>query len=102
DDNEELREIIEEGDFAAWRVFLHPEQARYSAGDYAGPFRLSGGAGTGKTVVLLHRARHLMLQNPNARVILTTYTRALAESLKRDLLLLDPGIRIASALGESG
>lgn len=102
DDNVELRKIIEEGDFAAWRVFVHPEQARYSTGDYAGPLRLSGGAGTGKTVVLLHRARHLMMQNPNARVVLTTYTRALAENLKRDLLVLDPGIRIASALGEPG
>jgi len=102
DDNEALRKIIEEGDFAAWRVFLHPEQARYSVGDYAGPFRLSGGAGTGKTVVLLHRVRHLMALNPNARVILTTFTRALAENLKRDLLVLDPEIRIASALGEPG
>lgn len=102
DDNEELRKIIEEGDFAAWRVFLHPQQARYSSGDYSGAFRLSGGAGTGKTVVLLHRARHLMAQNPNARVVLTTFTRALAENLKRDLLALDPEIRIASGLGEAG
>lgn len=102
DDNEELRKIIEDGDFAAWRVFLHPEQARYASGDYAGPFRLSGGAGTGKTVVLLHRARQLMAQNPDARVVLTTYTRALAENLKRDLLVLEPDIRIASGLGAPG
>ncbi len=102
EDNEELRKIIEEGDFAAWRVFLHPEQMRYAAGDYAGPFRLSGGAGTGKTVVILHRVRHLMAQNPNVRIVLTTYTRALAENLKRDLLALQPDIRIASALGEPG
>jgi hypothetical protein len=102
DDNVELRRIIEEGDFAAWRVFLHPEQARYSSSDYSGAFRLSGGAGTGKTVVLLHRARHLMAQNPNARVVLTTFTRALAENLKRDLLALDPEIRLASGLGEAG
>lgn len=102
DDNDELRKIIEDGDFASWRVFLHPEQARYASGDYAGPFRLSGGAGTGKTVVLLHRARRLMTQDSNARVVLTTYTRALAENLKRDLLVLDPDIRMASNLGEPG
>lgn len=102
DDNDELRKMIEDGDFASWRVFLHPEQARYATGDYAGPFRLSGGAGTGKTVVLLHRARRLMAQDPNARVVLTTYTRALAENLKRDLLVLEPEIRIASGLGEPG
>lgn len=102
DDNVDLRKIIEEGDFAAWRVFLHPEQSRYASGDFSGAFRLSGGAGTGKTVVILHRARHLMAQNPNARVVLTTFTRALAENLKRDLLALDPEIRIASAFGEPG
>lgn len=102
DDNEELRKIIEDGDFAAWRVFLHPEQARYASGDYGGPFRLSGGAGTGKTVVLLHRARHLIARNPEARVVLTTFTRALAENLRQDLLLLDPRIRLASELGEPG
>lgn len=102
DDNVELRKIIEDGDFAAWRVFLHPEQARYSSGDYSGAFRLSGGAGTGKTVVLLHRARHLMAQNPKARVVMTTFTRALADNLKRDLLALDPKILIASGLGEPG
>ncbi|MFS0853296.1 3'-5' exonuclease [Microbacterium sp. 179-I 3D4 NHS] len=102
DDNEELRKIIEEGDFAAWRVFLHPEQHRYASGDYSGPFRLTGGAGTGKTVVILHRVRRLMAQNPTGRVVLTTYTRALAGNLKHDLLALDPGIPIASALGDPG
>lgn len=57
--NAELRRVIEGGDFGAWRVLLHPEQRKYATRSYAGPFRLSGGAGTGKTVVLLHRARML-------------------------------------------
>lgn len=102
DSDESLRRIIEEGDFGSWRVFLHPEQDRYATGSWNGPYRLSGGAGTGKTVVLLHRARHLMRRNPEASVVLTTYTRALAENLKRDLARLDPDLPLASALGERG
>lgn len=100
--SDELRRIIEDGDFGAWRVFLHPEQREYVEKDYSGPFRLSGGAGTGKTVVLLHRARRLALSNPDARVILTTFTRALAENLRRDLERLDATVPIAERLGHSG
>lgn len=57
---DELRRVIESGDFGAWRVFLHPEQRKFAEQSSKGPFRLSGGAGTGKTVVLLHRARRLL------------------------------------------
>ena len=80
-DDEELTRIIDEGDFGAWRVFLHPEQAKYATQRTSGPFRLTGGAGTGKTVVLLHRAKHLATTDPNASIVLTTYTRALGENL---------------------
>ncbi|HOB04619.1 MAG TPA: 3'-5' exonuclease [Propionibacteriaceae bacterium] len=61
---EELRRVIESGDFGAWRVFLHPEQRKFAEQSSKGPFRLSGGAGTGKTVVLLHRARRLLRSQP--------------------------------------
>lgn len=101
-DNDELRRIIEEDDFGAWRVFLHPEQRSYVDKDYSGAFRLSGGAGTGKTVVLLHRARRLALENPQARVVLTTFTRALADNLRRDLERLDATVPIAAKLGDPG
>ncbi|GAB3606747.1 3'-5' exonuclease [Conyzicola nivalis] len=101
-DNEELRRAIEDDNFAAWKVFLHPEQRRYVDRNYNGPFRLSGGAGTGKTVVLLHRARRLWLENPDARIVLTTFTVNLADNLRRDLRQLDPGVKIAAALGEPG
>ena len=102
EDNEELRRAIEDGDFAAWRVFLHPEQRRYVERSWNGPFRLSGGAGTGKTVVLLHRARRLARSAPDARIVLTTFNRTLAEALHRDLKVLDASLPIASALGEPG
>jgi superfamily I DNA/RNA helicase len=102
ENNEELRRIIEDGDFGAWRIFLHPEQRSYVDKDFSGSFRLSGGAGTGKTVVLLHRARRLALADPKARVVLTTFTRALADNLRRDLERLDAAVPIAETLGEPG
>lgn len=102
DDSEELRRVIEGGDFGAWRVFLHPEQRDHVGRPRSGPFRLTGGAGTGKTVVLLHRARHLARMDPTARIILTTFTRALAENLRRDLERLDPDLPFAMKIGEPG
>ncbi len=101
DDDEELRSVIEGGDFGAWRVFLHPEQRAYATRAYKGPFRLTGGAGTGKTVVLMHRARGLAA-DASARVVLTTFTRTLAGMLDRDLRRLDPELPRATALGETG
>lgn len=100
--SDELRRVIEGGDFAAWRIFLHPEQRQYAEKDYSGPFRLSGGAGTGKTVVAIHRARNLLRGDPDARIILTTFNKTLAKNLETDLEALEPGIRIAKRLGEPG
>lgn len=102
EDNEELRRAIEDADFSAWRVFLHPEQRKYVERSRGGPFRLSGGAGTGKTVVLLHRARNLARTNPQARIVLTTFNKTLADTLQRDLKILDPALPVADKLGEPG
>ena len=102
DDQDELRRVIEEGDFGAWRVFLHPAQRRYIEKSYGGSFRLSGGAGTGKTVVLVHRARALAKREPKARIVLTTFTTNLAESLRDSLALLDPKITQSPTLGQPG
>lgn len=99
---EELRRIIDDGDFGAWRVFLHPEQRKYATQSYNGPFRLTGGAGTGKTVVLLHRSHHLQQLQPNARIMLGTFTKALAGNLQRDLERLDSTIALADKLGDAG
>lgn len=89
DDDADLRRVMD-GPFARWRVFLHPEQQRYVNAATSGAFRLSGGAGTGKTVVALHRSRHLARRS-GARVVLTTFTRTLADNLSRDLRALDAG-----------
>lgn len=97
-----LRAVIDSGDFGAWRVFLHPTQRRWVEGRWNGPARVTGGAGTGKTVVVLHRANSLLRQNPEARVIATTFTRNLAEELNRGLHLLNPDLSFARGLGRPG
>ncbi len=72
-----------------WAVFLHPAQRQLVQKDFNGPARVAGSAGTGKTIVALHRAFHLARTNPNARVLLTTFSDPLARALdaKRRLLL---------------
>jgi len=102
EDSEELRRIIEEGDFGAWRIFLHPEQRKYAERTYNGPFRLSGGAGTGKTVVVLHRARELAKRDPDARILVTTFTKNLAQDMRAGMERLDPDLNLAGSLGDIG
>jgi len=65
-----------------WTVFLHPLQRALVERDYGGPVRVGGSAGTGKTVVAVHRAVFLARQNPDARVLLTTFSDALAHALQ--------------------
>ena len=71
-----------------WTVFLHPAQRKLVERDYAGPARVSGSAGTGKTIVALHRAAHLARTNKDARVLLTTFSDPLAHSLQNKLFRL--------------
>ncbi|MET7286437.1 UvrD-helicase domain-containing protein [Streptomyces sp. NPDC005573] len=88
---EELSDILEKP-FAAWRVFLHPSQRRVAYRvSYGGPVQVTGGPGTGKTVAALHRVKHLLARSPDTRVLLTTYTNALAASLRENLALLLDG-----------
>lgn len=68
-----------------WTIFLHPEQRQWVERDYTGPARVSGSAGTGKTIVALHRATFLARTNPDARVLLTTFSDTLARALHTKL-----------------
>lgn len=76
-----------------WTVFLHPEQRTVVDHQFSGPARVSGSAGTGKTVVALHRAAHLARSDPESRVLLTTLSDPLASALRtklRRLLAREP------------
>ncbi len=88
-DGDELRRAL---DFPwdRWAVFLHPAQRDLVERRYAGPARVTGSAGTGKTIVALHRAVHLARRHPKARVLLTTFSKPLAKAL---------GARLASLVG---
>jgi mRNA-degrading endonuclease RelE of RelBE toxin-antitoxin system len=68
-----------------WSIFLHPTQRELSQRDYAGPARVAGSAGTGKTIVALHRAVYLARAHPGARVLLTTFSETLANALRTKL-----------------
>src|SRR5207245_5284256 len=68
-----------------WIVFLHPAQRELVERRFGGPARVAGSAGTGKTVVALHRAAHLARANPDARILLTTFSEALASTLRMKL-----------------
>lgn len=74
-----------------WTVFLHPEQRQWVERDYSGPARVSGSAGTGKTIVALHRVAHLARQHPDTRVLLTTFSDTLANALQTKLRRLLSG-----------
>lgn len=99
---EELEAIIDSGSFENWKLFLHPSQRRIVTANHSGSSRVTGGAGTGKTVVVLHRTKHLLEMNPNARVLLTTYTRDLASSLKTQMTSLYPQYLDAAVHGAPG
>lgn len=87
-DETELQEMLAQP-LAQWRTFLHESQHSVAyKPTYNGPARVTGGAGTGKTVVAMHRALQLSraVDAPAGKPILfTTFTRNLAESIERDL-----------------
>ncbi len=71
-----------------WRVFLHPKQRRLVTMNANGPVRVLGGAGTGKTVVAMHRANHLVekvFPLKDDRILFTTFTRNLATDIQENL-----------------
>lgn len=83
------------GEVAKWRIFLHPSQQRLVEGTFKGPTKVTGGAGTGKTVAALHRARVLADRGEataDQPIFFTTYTRSLSSNLRDELerLAIDP------------
>lgn len=84
---EELERALE-APWEKWAVFLHPTQGEIVERDFSGPARVSGSAGTGKTIVALHRAVFLARKHPDARVLLATFSDTLANALRNKLALL--------------
>ncbi|MGO8224444.1 3'-5' exonuclease [Rhizobium ruizarguesonis] len=85
--HEELAAALDQP-FEKWAVFLHPSQRALVDRDSSGPVRVVGSAGTGKTVVALHRVARILRNRPQAKVLLTTFSEPLATALKRKLNVL--------------
>ena len=90
---EEVNDALLQGALAQpieeWMSFLHPQQARLVRRSFPGPSRIRGPAGTGKTVVGLHRAAHLTRVKPG-RVLVTTFVRTLPDVLRELLRRMAP------------
>ena len=71
-----------------WAIFLHPSQRDLVERQFSGPARVSGSAGTGKTVVALHRAAAILQKDKQAKVLLTTFSLPLANALRHKLNVL--------------
>jgi len=86
-DDEALQSMLD-APLEKWRVFLHPLQRKLIFRDWNGPVRVLGGAGTGKTVVAMHRAKWLaeqILSDQNKKILFTTYTKNLAADIEHNL-----------------
>lgn len=85
DGEEELKAMMN-APLEKWRVFLHPSQRRLVTKDFSGPSRVLGGAGTGKTVVAMHRAKYLAQRcQGNDKILFTTFTANLAQDIRENL-----------------
>jgi hypothetical protein len=88
-DQEELEQALA-FPWEKWGVFLHPSQRALVERSFLGPARVAGSAGTGKTIVAIHRAVRLARENPNAKVLLATFSEPLAAALAKKVLVLAP------------
>ena len=85
-DGEEDLKAMMNAPLELWRVYLHPSQRRIVQKEYKGPARILGGAGTGKTVVAMHRAKELASHClGNERILFTTFTENLAADIQENL-----------------
>lgn len=85
--NEDLLDMLN-APLEKWRVFLHPTQEKIVKNNNKGPVRVLGGAGTGKTVAAMHRAKFLVEEvftNTSDSIIFLTFTANLAKVIKNQL-----------------
>jgi superfamily I DNA/RNA helicase/mRNA-degrading endonuclease RelE of RelBE toxin-antitoxin system len=86
-DDEALQQMLD-APLEKWRVFLHPTQRKLVERDWNGPLRVLGGAGTGKTVAAIHRAKWLantIKNDPTKKILFTTFTKNLASDIQQHI-----------------
>lgn len=82
--------------FEEWMLYLHPSQRTLVDAEYTGPAKVTGAAGTGKTVVAVHRAQRMAQAGLN--VLLTTYTNKLRESMQMKVIRLTHGTALPGGI----
>ncbi|MGF1498257.1 MAG: UvrD-helicase domain-containing protein [Elainellaceae cyanobacterium] len=94
DGEEALKTILEGGTLEEWRIFLHPRQKKLVKWNINGPMSITGAAGTGKTVALMHRAVHLAqhLNYSKDKILVVTFSTNLAITIKGYIHRLDPSV----------
>jgi hypothetical protein len=97
-DASELADVLEKP-IEDWVRFLHPSQRRLVAQDFGGPAKVSGAAGTGKTVVGMHRARRLAAEGQ--RVLLTSFVTTLCRNIEHNVRILCAGTPLVSGVDGS-
>lgn len=95
DDIDELKRALDYP-WDQWTIFLHPSQREVVEREFNGPARVSGSAGTGKTVVALHRAAATLKKDKSARILLTTFSLPLSNALEHKLQMLT-GVQAANS-----
>ena len=91
---EDVARLFSPDGFRDWMLFLHPEQKRVAEGDYDRPAVLTGVSGSGKTVILVHRARYLARKYPGERIGVITLSRSLSRLISNQLdELCKPAVR---------
>ena len=80
--DEDLEKMLNE-DVEQWQIFLHPSQRALVEEDYKGAKKITGGAGTGKTVAAIHRLKRLATNAKTKSILYTTYTKALTQNIKQ-------------------
>jgi hypothetical protein len=88
-DQEELEQALA-FPWEQWWVFLHPSQRALVERSFSGPARVAGSAGTGKTIVAIHRAVRLARENPTAKILLASFSQPLADAMAKKTLVLAP------------
>jgi hypothetical protein len=88
-DQEELEQALA-FPWEQWGVFLHPSQRALVERSFSGPARVAGSAGTGKTIVAIHRAVRLARENPDAKILLASFSQPLADAMAKKTLVLAP------------
>lgn len=87
-DDEVLNDLLK-GDLQKWKIFLHPSQRKIVESNLKGSIKVTGGAGTGKTVAALHRAKRLSTIDygrAGKPILFTTFTNSLTRNLAKEFV----------------